>query len=84
LCDNQSEVISVPTSLPPSPERESSNLNGLGADAWAGIVVILAMLTIGVIYWSGHTNDATAAPASQAAGSSALNDKSLGRGIAVH
>ena len=63
----------MPTSLPPSRVPESSNRNGLGADAWAGIAVIVAMFIIGVIYWSGHVNDAnaTGAQLSQAVGSSA-------------
>jgi hypothetical protein len=71
--DNRIEDISVPTSLPPTHEPENRNLNGLGADAWAGIVVVLAMFIVGVIYWSGHTNsaNATGAPVSQAAGSGA-------------
>ena len=54
----------MPTNLPSSHEPESSNLNGLGADAWAGIAVIFAMFIVGVIYWSGHTNDAHATDAS--------------------
>jgi hypothetical protein len=62
----------VPTSLPPNHEPESRNLHGLGADAWAGVIVILGMFVVGVIYWSGHTNDAhaTTAPASQTTASS--------------
>ena len=71
------EDISVPTSLPPNHEPESRNLHGLGADAWAGVIVILGMFVVGVIYWSGQTNDAhaTAAPASQTTGSSTASHK---------
>lgn len=57
----------MPTTLPPPPEPESRNLDGL---SWAGIAVVSAMFIIGVIYWSGHTADATAAPALQTIGSS--------------
>jgi hypothetical protein len=65
------EDINVPTNLPTSPEQNDRNLTGLGADAWVGIVVVLALFIVGAIYWSGHTGEAnaSAAPASQAAGS---------------
>jgi hypothetical protein len=63
----------MPTSLPPIREPESRHLDGLGADAWAGLAVIVGMFIVGVIYWSGHTNEAKAigASASQATGASA-------------
>jgi hypothetical protein len=59
----------VPTNLPIH-ERNNCNLTGMGADAWAGLLVVLGLLIVGTIYWSGHTNDAHAAgtPASQTAG----------------
>ena len=62
----------MPTSLPPTHEPENRNLNGLGADAWAGIAVVLVMFIVGVIYWTGHTNDvrATGAPILRTTGSS--------------
>ena len=62
-----SEDICVPTTLPPSPEPEGRNIDGL---SWAGLAVVAAMFIFGVIYWTGHTGDATAAPAPQTIGSS--------------
>jgi hypothetical protein len=65
------EDINVPTNLPTNPEQNYCNFTGLGADAWVGIVVVLALFIVGAIYWSGHAGEAnaTSAPPSQAAGS---------------
>jgi len=76
----------MPTSLPPTHEPEDRNHYDLGADAWAGIAVIVAMLIVGVTYWSGHANDASAAaPAAtpMAGSSAALKDSSTGSDTAV-
>ena len=71
----------MPTTLPPPPEPESRNLDGL---SWAGIVVVLAMFIVGMIYWSGHANDATAAPAPQTTSSSAASKAwTTGSGTAI-
>jgi hypothetical protein len=74
----------VPTSLPPthdphrsSPREIRREVRELGADAWAGLGVVLAMLAVGVIYWSTHTNHANAAgpPPAHSAASSAGSDE---------
>ena len=71
----------MPTTLPPTPEPESRNLDGL---SWAGNAVVSAMFIVGVIYWSDHTNDATAAPAPQTTSSSAASKAwTTGSGTAI-
>ena len=49
----------MPTELPTTYQPNNPNLNGLGPDAWAGIVVVLLLFIVGAIYWSGHPNDET-------------------------
>jgi hypothetical protein len=66
----------MPTNLPTTHEPNNRNLTGLGADAWAGIAVVLGLFIVGAIYWSGHTNAASAG-APQTVGPGALKDDGL-------